>query len=178
MKKLPLVLALLCVPVFAGAEPQEGASHKGMSILDVDATQAAAVTKLWAEFTKAFNKHDPKAMAAIWALDGDHVEPDGTTAKGRAEVEQLFRKEHEVIFQSATLTLKLGSVWMVTDDVALADGSYEITGAVDPEGEELGPRKGKLTSVLMREDGRWQVAASRLMIPVPLVWRPDAQPAK
>jgi hypothetical protein len=29
-----------------------------------------------------------------------------------------------------------------------------------------------LTSVLIKEDGTWRVAASRSMIPIPLPWRP------
>jgi hypothetical protein len=55
----------------------------------------------------------------------------------------------------------------------MVDGTYMVIGAVDPNGQALPPRKGLLTSVLIKEDGNWRVAASRSMIPIPLPWRPQ-----
>ena len=171
MKKLLVTVLLVGLAGLVGAEEEKAPRQKGLSILDADAISAAEVTQLYAEFTKAWNRHDPKALAALWSLDGDHVEPDGTTAKGRSDVQKLFTKEHETVFKGTQLTLNLSSVWLVTEDVALADGTYKLVGAVDPKGNKIEPREGKLTSVLLREDGKWWVAASRLMIPMPLVWK-------
>lgn len=169
-----LAASLIATTGVRGEEPEK--PRRALSILEADAVDSAAVTSLYAEFTEAFNQHDPEAMASIWAIDGDHVEPDGTVAKGRQEVEALFRKEHELIFKDAELSLSIRSVWFMRPGVALADGTYRIEGAVDPKGEPLGPREGMLTSVLLEEDGTWKVAASRLMLPVPLVWRSGDQP--
>jgi len=63
-------------------------------------------------------------------------------------------------------------VWFVTADVALVDGTYVVLNAHDPNGQQLPPRKGLVSSVVIREEGTWLVAASRSMIPIPLPWRP------
>jgi hypothetical protein len=52
--------------------------------------------------------------------------------------------------------------------MSIVDGTYELRGARLPNGTELSPRRGHFTSVLICEDSRWQVAASRLMIPMQL----------
>ena len=108
----------------------------------------------------------------MYAIDGDLMEPDGATAKGRQEVERHYTDEHAMAFKNTELKLTVDSVWFVTGEVALVDGTYLVVGAVDPNGQPLPPRKGLLTSVLIKEDGTWHLAASRSMIPIPLPWRP------
>jgi hypothetical protein len=75
--------------------------------------------------------------------------------------------------KDSQLKLTIDSVWFVAADVAMIDGSYVVLNARDPNGQPLPPRKGLVSSVLIREHGgTWQVAASRSMIPIPLPWRP------
>ncbi len=49
----------------------------------------------------------------------------------------------------------------------------EVAGIVAPDGKELPPRKGRLSSILLQERGKWWIAASRLMIPAPLPGKPS-----
>ena len=81
----------------------------------------------------------------------------------------------KAISVAAELKLTIDQIWFAGADVALVDGTYMVIGAVDPNGQALPPRKGLLTSVLIKEDGAWHVAASRSMIPIPLPWRPKKQ---
>src|SRR5262245_3280832 len=55
--------------------------------------EAANVRKSCSAFVTAWNKHDPKAMAAIFTEDATIVNPFGVKAKGRAEIEKLFTTE-------------------------------------------------------------------------------------
>src|SRR5688500_6010127 len=55
----------------------------------------AGVKKQCAAFVDAWNAHDPKAMAALFAEDGDAINPHGRVATGRAEVEKMFTDEHK-----------------------------------------------------------------------------------
>ncbi|MGH7823542.1 MAG: YybH family protein [Candidatus Binatia bacterium] len=172
MRRLLCILTLsFAVATAAFAAEKKAAATKPMDLLATHAIDEGLVNKLYAKFTEAWNSHDTKGMAAMWAPDGDHVEPDGTTARGREGVEKLFAREHQTVFKDSELELKLKSVWVITQDVALADGVYKVTGAKDQKGNAIPPREGRLTSVLLYEDGQWWVSASRLMIPVPLVWR-------
>jgi len=172
MKRILLVGIMLCLVGTAAAQPVTPMAKPGAGGPRSDLASDAAIRALYADFTAAWNAHDPKKMASFWAIDGDTMEPDGMSAKGRDEVEKHFADEHTSAFKKTELKLTVDSVWFATADVALVDGTYVVVGAVDPNGQELPPRKGLLTSVLIKEDGKWHVAASRSMIPIPLPWRP------
>jgi uncharacterized protein (TIGR02246 family) len=142
----------------------------GGTAADVKSTQQ--IRDLYTEFVNAWNKHDVATMSARWAIDGDQVEPDGQVAKGRDEVTALLTKQHSTVFKNTKLTLTVKSVWMISDTVALVDGTYELEGAVLPDGTAIPTRKGLLTSVLLKERDKWSIAASRLMIPTALPYKP------
>ncbi|MFN2427984.1 MAG: SgcJ/EcaC family oxidoreductase [Candidatus Binatia bacterium] len=141
----------------------------GGTAADVKSQQA--IRDLYGDFVKAWNKHDVETMAARWAIDGDQVEPDGQVAKGRDEVAALLKRQHTGVFKNTTLTLTVKSVWMISDNVALVDGTYELTGAQEPDGTAVPARKGMLTSVLIQERDTWSIAASRLMVPTVLPYK-------
>jgi uncharacterized protein (TIGR02246 family) len=173
MRKLSVLsialLAVAAASVLAQEEPPT--PRPGVGGPRTDLVNDAKIRKRYERFQADWNRHDPVAMAAIWTIDGDHREPDGRIAKGRDEVQNLFAQEHATVFKDSHLDLHVDTVWFVTADVALVDGTYVLTGATDPDGKPIPPRKGHLTSIFLQERGRWWVAASRLMIPVPLVWR-------
>jgi len=62
-------------------------------------------------------------------------------------------------------------VRMLGRGTAVVDGSYELFGARDPTGDEIGQRTGYFTTVLRRLDDSWKVDAARLMLPQVLIWR-------
>jgi len=171
MKKSVVVLAVLCVAALARGGADESRWRAFPGNLRSDNANEEQVRKLYDGFAAAWNRHDAKTMAAMYAIDGDYLDPDGRMARGREEVEKLFTAGHAVIFAKSHLTLKVDSVWFITSQVALLDGSYDVTGVRDPDGKALPPRKGHLTSVLLKERGQWEIAASRLMVPVPLPYR-------
>lgn len=164
--------AVLWMAQAAAAQPETPRVKPGAGGPRSDLANDEAIRARYAEFTAAWNAHDPDRMAMVWTLDGDLVEPDGATAKGRPDIRRHFAEEHAVAFKHTELKLTIDAIWFITADVALVDGTYVVLGAVDPNGQALPPRKGLLTSVLLKEDGEWYVAASRSMIPIPLPWRP------
>jgi len=141
------------------------------SSIGSDQVHEKSIRALYERFEAAWNRHDAKALGEMWALDGDHQEPDGRMVKGREEIEALLAKQQASVFSKTELTLKIKDVWFMTADVALVDGFYSVSGIRDPKGNELPARSGHITSVLMRERGEWLIAASRLMIPAGLPWK-------
>jgi len=175
MTRVVLLLAALFVAGSirpASAEMDEGL-RPGVAGPRSDIPQEQAIRKLFADFTAAWNRHDAEVMAAMWAPDGDHQEPDGRHAKGRKQVEELLREEHTGVFKNTRIKLNIDGVWFITSNLALVDGTYDLEGVLGADGKALPLRNGHLTSVLLNEQGRWWVAASRTMIPVKLVWRPQ-----
>jgi uncharacterized protein (TIGR02246 family) len=129
------------------------------------------VRALYQQFTEAWNRHDLNAVGSMWIPEGDHMEPDGRGVRGQASVEALLKEQHASVFKKTHLALKIDSVWLVTADVALADGTYEITDIVAPDGTAIPKRAGHLTSILVHKDGKWRIAGSRLMIPTALPYK-------
>src|SRR5262245_3768726 len=78
------------------------------------------------EFIEAFNKGDAKAVAAFWTPDGDYVDQVGRHIKGRAAIEKLYEKVFAAR-KGAKLTITVASARLVTPDVALEDGTTQVT---------------------------------------------------
>jgi uncharacterized protein (TIGR02246 family) len=173
----PFAVAFVLLAMFAAAakaaEPQakKAPPKSNVGSIKSDLEHENSVRDLYAKFNEAWNRHDTQSMAGMWALDGDHQEPDGHTAKGRAAVLDLFTKQHQTVFKDTKLDMTLDAVWFITANTALVDGSYEVSGIRTPDGNTLPPRKGHLTSILLHEDGRWWIVASRLMIPTELPYK-------
>ena len=171
MRQLLFVGVVVFLAATAVAQTPAAKSDAGRLKSDVENEEV--IRKLYGQFVAAWNKHDPKAMSAMWVEDGDDVEPDGNFAKGRGDVEKLLAMEHSSVMKNSKLALTIDSVWFITANVALVDGTYEVTGVVAPDGKELPPRKGRLSSIFLQERDKWWIAASRLMIPEKLPWRPS-----
>jgi uncharacterized protein (TIGR02246 family) len=141
------------------------------SLVSVASAQKAGkdeetVRQMQADFAAAWNKHDAKAMAALWAEDGDVINPAGKVAKGRADVEKLMAEEHATFAKGTTFTNNVTGVRFLKPDVALLDASYEIAGVMGPGGK-AGSMKGLYTVVLVKKGGKWWVSSARPMVPLP-----------
>ncbi|HWP66325.1 MAG TPA: SgcJ/EcaC family oxidoreductase [Candidatus Limnocylindria bacterium] len=163
-------LAGLGLSVLAAAPPPAMAQSNEGGIAS-DIANEKAVRALFSQFVQAWNRHDHAALAEMWAIDGDHMEPDGATAKGRTAVATLFKRQHEGAFKDTHLQLSIADVWFISGDVALVDGGYAVSGIRAPDGVELPERRGHLTCVLLHEQGKWWITATRLMIPSELPYK-------
>jgi uncharacterized protein (TIGR02246 family) len=154
MKKLVVTLALLLVA--AGKDED-------------------AIKKIPEDFAAAWGKPDAaKKMAALFAEDGDLVNPVGQEADGRAAVEQLFEKEQGQMFKGSTLVLTVSKVRMIKPDVALAEGTFDLTGVHMPDGKPGQAQKGLYTMIAVKQKGKWMISALRPMSPPPMPGPPKA----
>jgi len=167
IRKTAVGVGMLLLVVFAPLARSQ--SNEGGIASDI--ADEKAIRALYTQFVKDWNQHDWQAIAAIWTIDGDHMEPDGSVAKGREAVGVFFKRGHEGAFKNTRLQLSIADVWFIGTDMALVDGGYAISGIVTPDGTPLPERRGHLTSVLIKEQGKWWIAASRLMIPTELPYK-------
>jgi uncharacterized protein (TIGR02246 family) len=151
MKKILLGGVLLAVAAVAAARGAE-----------MPALHARAM-----EFKAAWDHNDAKALAAIWAADGDLINPFGRVAKGRAEVEKLFQDEQTTIMKGTTFAFVSASAREIAPDVAVADWDVEITGMKGPDGAAMPPFKNHVTVIWVKQGGQWWAAAAR-----PVVYQP------
>jgi uncharacterized protein (TIGR02246 family) len=124
--------------------------------------ETSGVREQCKEFVTAFNRHDGKAMASVFAEDADMVTPAGQLVKGRAAIEQAIVADHtKGPLREASLEVKDEPVRFVTPDVAVSDATVLVKGAYGPDGTKAGPMTLLVTNVWKKTDGRWWLFASR-----------------
>jgi uncharacterized protein (TIGR02246 family) len=124
-----------------------------------DPADEKALHELHRAFLAAFNKGDVEAVAALHTSDMDFLGFDGQTSKGRVELEKRIASRFAKS-EGAKPNSPFGSLRFLTPDVAIADRPSALTPA--PEG---GPGKVHATVVYVKRDGKWLIAAVRLMVP-------------
>lgn len=153
-----LLAAALLVPVV------------GLALAAGRLDETAAVKKTATDFQAAWNKHDPKAVAAFWAKDGDLIDPEGKVTVGSADMEKYFAAELTGAgpLAKSTFDVKKNSVRFITPDVALSDWDIMIAGLPAPEGAPApGPVLHRAVIISKKEGGNWKFAAARASIPEP-----------
>jgi uncharacterized protein (TIGR02246 family) len=114
----------------------------------------------------AFGAHwsnaDATQLAALWAVDGDIVHPDGFTERGRETIRTnraaLFLRRE---YRGSKHFLTLGNIRCLSPDIAVVDGKWELRGVTDAAGVILPAYEGLLTLVMSRAGLGWLIEAYR-----------------
>jgi len=106
-------------------------------------------------FVDAFEKGDAKAVAALWAEDGDYVDLDGRHLQGRTAIEDAF-KEFFKENKGLKLRIDVKSVRFVTPDVAIEDGTSSV---IPSDGAPPGPAS--YPNVHVKKGGQWVLQSVR-----------------
>src|SRR5262249_4954271 len=136
-----------------------GLAHGLIADENGDPADEKALRELNSSFVAAFDRGDVKAMAAAYAPDADFLSAEGLRVKGRAELEKYFAQGFAAS-NGLKLTHSHSSIRFLKPDVAIDDGTWEITGR--PKGKAS---KGLYTAVLMKQDGKWLIVYDRPMVP-------------
>jgi uncharacterized protein (TIGR02246 family) len=120
-----------------------------------------AIRQCIAAFVSAWNKHDPRQMAACWAQDGDLINPFGRPAQGRLKVEQLFTEEQQGPMKQSTHQMNITSVRPIAGDLALVDAECNITGIRGPDGKEMPVFTPHVFLAMSKKDGNWSILSAR-----------------
>ena len=132
----------------------------------------AAIRKQIDQFAASWNKADAKATAQFFTDDGDYVSSTGQRGDGRAGVEKILAQQFSGVYKGATLKNTVTSIRFLKPDVAIVNGSFEVSGMQGPDGKALPVRKGLSTMVAVKQGDKWLYAALRGMVPAPGPRRP------
>jgi uncharacterized protein (TIGR02246 family) len=108
-------------------------------------------------FVDAWNQHDAKAFAAVFAEDADFTNWRGQGASGRSRIEEFHAPLFATIFKNSHQTMTDIKIRFVRPDVAAVDVRWELTGQTDAQGNARPPRQGILNFVMAKKDGKWQI---------------------
>jgi len=133
----------------------------------ITSKEEEAIHTLFNEFVSAWNTHNPRAMSMAYSEEGDVINPFGRVAKGRSEIERLFKDEQSGPLKDSRLSLRPENIRLLSPEIALTDHAFEITGVRDPQGKDVPTMRGHLTEVLKKSGDMWLVVACRPMVPLP-----------
>ena len=117
-----------------------------------------AIRALEARQQEAWNHHDAKAYASLFAEDGDCVNVVGWWWKGRAEIEKKLTDAYVYVFRESTLTITGVDIRFLNPEFAVAHVRWTMTGARTPTGIPV-PQQGIQTHLLQKVGGQWLIAA-------------------
>ena len=111
----------------------------------------------------AWNRHDARALAEVFAEDADFTNVFGMVATGRVAIEALHAPLFKTMFKDSHLTVLETRVRMIRPDVAAVDVKWTMTGARDPHGNPWPEREGLLNWIVTDHDGAWLIDVSHNM---------------
>ncbi len=119
-------------------------------------TDDHAIRAVMDRFMEAWNHHDAKAFAAVFAEDADFTNVRGMGASGRAKIESFHAPVFASIFSQSHLEYADIKTRFLRPDLAAVDVGWKMTGAMDPQGN-LRDRNGLLNFVMEKNAGRWEI---------------------
>jgi len=118
----------------------------------------SAIRDLETRQQEAWNHHDAKAYASLFAENGDCVNVVGWWWKGRAEIEKKLTDAYVYVFRESALTITGVDIRFLTPEFAVAHVRWTMTGARTPSGLPV-PQQGIQTHLLQKVGGQWLIAA-------------------
>lgn len=120
------------------------------------AEDEAAIRQRRQAAVAAWNKHDSKVIAELFATDVDRVRSNGSYYSGRTEVEKSFADTLGGVDKNATLKEESSTVRFVTSDVAL----LEIVVAITDNSSGMVLREHN-TMIYVKRGGSWVTVGIR-----------------
>jgi uncharacterized protein (TIGR02246 family) len=115
----------------------------------------AAIQKNGEAFVEAFHKGDARALAALWAPDGEYTDQTGFCLKGREAIEKNYQ-EFFSKYKGLKVQIDSQKLHFVSPDVAIEEGISEVFG---PDGGP--PSRARFTITHVKQDGQWLLASVR-----------------
>ncbi len=154
MKKVVLLAVLFTGCIFLNNAFGQSAFDKKDSL---------AINAVSDNFEAAFNAHDAKKLAALFNLDAEFTNVVGASAKGRKAIEEfhapMFQgKPGYFSFKNSTLKNGIPKISVIRPDIASVDIPWTMDKCILPNGAELKNRKGLVTLLVVKTQGRWGIA--------------------
>jgi len=122
----------------------------------------APIREIVQKYMDARDHQDARALESLFTTDADQLVSSGEWRKGRDAVVNGTLASSRNTGGQRTITVE--SVRFLSNDVALADGRYELTGLAGGES-----RKMWTTLLAFHTPEGWRIAAIRNMLPAPPV---------
>jgi len=128
----------------------------------INNSDSLAIKKSSHDFEVAFNTHDAKALASLFLPDGEFTNVVGASAKGRKAIEEFHAPMFEgkpgfFSFKNSTLKNEVPKITIIRPDIASVDVFWSMDKCSLPDGSELKNRRGLITLLMVKENGKWGI---------------------
>ena len=120
-------------------------------------TDEHAIRAVMDRFMDAWNHHDAKAFAAVFAEDADFTNVRGIGASGRQKIEDFHAPVFATIFSKSHQEYTDVKTRFIRPDIAAVDVHLKMTGVIDAQGNPRPDREGLLNFVMAKNAGRWEI---------------------
>jgi uncharacterized protein (TIGR02246 family) len=144
MKRKPIVIvgiSYVLVSTALAADPAEKAASP----------ETTAITNQAAEYEKAYNAGDAKALARFFTEDVEYTDENGQFTQGRSDIEDLLKTTFAQN-KGAKLDLQVDSVRPLAPDVIEEKGTTTVTSS-DGDKQSSG-----YTAIHVKKDGEWLIS--------------------
>ena len=119
--------------------------------------EEAQIRQLVFDATEAWNRHDVRAFTRVYSDDAELTTVIGTTMCGRKGIHDHHAEIFKTIFKKSHLTPGAIKVRFLGPEIAVVDVRWEMTGALDWDGNEIPIRRGLLNWIVKQEREGWLV---------------------
>jgi len=110
----------------------------------------------------AFNSHNAKAFAALFLPNAEFTNVVGQSAKGRKAIEEFHAPMFEgkpgyYSFKNSILKNEIPRISVIRPDIASVDVYWTMDKCLLPDGSELKNRRGLVTFLMIKENGKWGI---------------------
>lgn len=91
--------------------------------------ELAAIRQTSSAFVEAFNKADAKAIAQLWAKDGEYVDESGQVTVGRLKIEELYQT-FLAAHPKMQIKVQIDSLRLLSDQTAIEDGRSMLSPSI------------------------------------------------
>jgi uncharacterized protein (TIGR02246 family) len=128
-----------------------------------------ALDKLAADWMAAFARGDAKALAGFYTDDAVRVSQEAGTTIGRAAIEKEFAANFAGAWKGATIAIEVGSSRPVGTDIAVNEGTWEVS-ATGPDGKPM-KMSGYYVNTIVKRAGAWAIASNAAITRAPAAAR-------
>ena len=113
-------------------------------------------------FVNAWNRHDTRALAALFAEDANFVNVVGVWWKSRQEIEAAHAETHATFFRDSRLQGEIAATTALGPGVVALRFLWVLSGLNDPDGKPIPPRHGILLFIMNETaKGGWQIKVAQ-----------------
>lgn len=125
-----------------------------------DSTAEAEISQFVDLFVKKWNQHDPQELNALWAENGDMINPVGEWEKGKTNVLKILVREHRGVLREAQMKQTITNTLLLSPSMAWVDAKVSLKLPGVPENLER-HLDHHIVYLLEKQNSHWRILAIR-----------------